>query len=70
MCYQASLVDGYSPLYYIAALGHGGLAVSFFMHLIFMVPYLDTPIPSFAISKRRWCPANRPGHVQAQRQTA
>lgn len=38
---------GYSPLYYLAALGNGGLAVSFFIYLMFLVPHPETPIPTF-----------------------
>ncbi len=38
----------YSPQYFLAALGNGGLAVSFFMYLMFMVKHPDTPIPTFS----------------------
>ena len=42
----------YSPLYFLSALGNGGLAVSFFMYLMFMIKHPDSPIPTFAhISK-------------------
>ncbi|GEL07859.1 TsoY family (seleno)protein [Salisediminibacterium halotolerans] len=37
----------YHPLYFLAALGNGGLAVSFFMYLMFMVPHPDTPMVTF-----------------------
>ena len=37
----------YNPLYFLASLGNGGLAVSFFMYLMFMVKHPDTPIPTF-----------------------
>lgn len=37
----------YSPLYFLAALGNGGLAVSFFIYLMFLVPYSGTPIPTW-----------------------
>lgn len=37
----------YSPLYFLAALGNGGLAVSFFIYLMFMLPHPDTPIPTW-----------------------
>ena len=37
----------YNPLYFLSALGNGGLAVSFFMYLMFMVKHPDTPIPIF-----------------------
>ncbi len=41
------LGDNYSPLYFLSALGAGGLAVSFFMYLMFLTPHPDTPIPTF-----------------------
>lgn len=34
----------YSPLYFLAALGSGGLSVSFFMYLQFMIPHKGNPI--------------------------
>lgn len=37
----------YNPLYFLAALGNGGLAVSFFMYLMFMVPHPDAPMATF-----------------------
>ena len=37
----------YSPLYFLAALGNGGLAVSFFIYLMFLLPHPKTPIPTF-----------------------
>lgn len=37
----------YSPLYFLSSLGNGGLAVSFFMYLMFMVKHPQTPIPVF-----------------------
>ena len=39
--------DRYSPLYFLAALGAGGLAVSFFMYLMFWVPHPGRPVPVF-----------------------
>ncbi|TPE48238.1 hypothetical protein FJM67_13560 [Maribrevibacterium harenarium] len=38
----------YHPTYWLAALGAGGTAVSFFMYLMWMVPHKNTPIPTFA----------------------
>lgn len=35
----------YSPLYFLASLGNGGLAVSFFIYLLFLIPHPNTPIP-------------------------
>lgn len=37
----------YSPLYFLAALGAGGLAVTFFMYLMFWVPHPGQPVPVF-----------------------
>ena len=39
--------DSYSPLYLLASLGAGGLAVTFFMWLMFWVPHPDQPVPVF-----------------------
>lgn len=41
------LGDRYSPLYFLAALGAGGLMVSFFMYLMFWVPHEGRPVPVF-----------------------
>ena len=37
----------YNPLYFLTALGAGGLAVSFFMYIMWMTPHPGQPIPSF-----------------------
>lgn len=37
----------YSPLYFLAALGAGGLMVTFFMYLMFWVPHPGQPVPVF-----------------------
>ena len=43
-----SLADSrYSPLYFLASLGAGGLAVTFFMWLMFWVPHPGQPVPIF-----------------------
>lgn len=39
--------DTYSPLYFLASLGAGGLTVTFFMWLMFWVPHPDQPVPVF-----------------------
>ncbi len=41
------LGEQYSPMYFLAALGAGGIAVSFFMYLMFMVEHPETPLPTF-----------------------
>ncbi len=37
--------DTYSPLYFLASLGAGGLTVTFFMYLMFWVPHKGRPVP-------------------------
>lgn len=39
--------DSYSPLYFLASLGAGGLSVTFFMWLYFWVPHPAQPVPVF-----------------------
>lgn len=39
--------DTWSPLYFLASLGAGGLAVTFFMFLMFWVPHPNQPVPIF-----------------------
>ena len=39
--------DKYSPLYFLASLGTGGLAVTFFMYLMFWVEHPGQPVPIF-----------------------
>ena len=39
--------DSYSPLYFLASLGAGGLSVSFFMYLMFWLPHPGRPVPIF-----------------------
>lgn len=38
----------WSPTYFLASLGAGGLAVTFFMYLMFWVPHPDQPVPIFS----------------------
>ncbi len=44
---KTQLGSQYSPMFFLASLGAGGLAVSFFMYLMFMIPHPDTPIVTF-----------------------
>ncbi|SEG32036.1 TsoY family (seleno)protein [Jhaorihella thermophila] len=39
--------DTWSPLYFLASLGAGGLSVTFFMFLMFWVPHPGQPVPVF-----------------------
>ena len=41
------LGERYSPLYFLAALGAGGLVVTFFMWMLFWVPHPGRPVPIF-----------------------
>lgn len=40
--------EGYSPLFFLSALGSGGLSISFFMYLMFWMPHSGSPIPAFS----------------------
>jgi len=44
---RKKLLESYSPLYFLAALGAGGVAVTFFIYLMFMVDHPDTPMITF-----------------------
>jgi len=41
---KTNLGEKYSPLYFLASLGNGGLTVAFFVFFMFMVPHPNTPI--------------------------
>lgn len=42
-----NLKEKYNPLYFLAALGSGGMGVSFFMYLMFLIPHPDFAMPTF-----------------------
>jgi hypothetical protein len=42
-----NLLENYSPLYFLSALGAGGAAITFFVYLMFLVPHPDTPMVTF-----------------------
>lgn len=44
---RSAAETAYSPMYFLAALGAGGLAVTFFMYLMFWVPHPGQPVPVF-----------------------
>lgn len=44
---QTRPADTFSPLYFLAALGMGGIVVTFFMFLMFWVPHPGRPVPIF-----------------------
>ena len=41
------LKEKFSPMCFLSALGAGGLSVSFFMYLMFLVPHPNTPMATF-----------------------
>ena len=41
------LKKDYSPLYFLSSLGAGGLGVSFFMYLTFLIPHKGAPMATF-----------------------
>jgi hypothetical protein len=45
---QKNLRERFTPLYFLSALGAGGLSVSFFIYLMFLVPHPDRPMPTWA----------------------
>lgn len=58
---KKNLGEKYSPLFFLAALGPGGLAVSFFMYLMFLVPHPDEPMAAL----KHWWPLVSQGGVTA-----
>lgn len=46
--------DSYSPLYFLASLGAGGIVVTFFMFLMFWVPHPTQPVPVFEDIMAAW----------------
>lgn len=42
-----NLNEKYNPLYFLASLGAGGMGVSFFMYLMFLIPHPDFGMPTF-----------------------
>lgn len=42
-----TLREKFNPMCFLASLGSGGLSVSFFMYLMFLVPHKDTPMTTF-----------------------
>lgn len=54
MSSQTRPADSYSPLYFLASLGAGGLSVTFFMYLMFWVPHPGKPVPVFEDIMAAW----------------
>ena len=55
--------DSYSPLYFLASLGAGGLSVTFFMYLMFWVPHPGKPVPTFEDISAAFATGNTPMQV-------
>jgi hypothetical protein len=51
---QTRPADRYSPLYFLASVGAGGLAVTFFMYLMFWVPHPNATVPVFEDIVAAW----------------
>lgn len=55
--------DTYSPLYFLASVGAGGLSVTFFMYLMFWVPHKGRPVPIFEDIAAAWAAGNLPQQI-------
>ena len=44
---KKQLLESYTPLFFLAALGAGGVTVTFFIFLMFLVPHPGTPMVTF-----------------------
>ncbi|WP_406712622.1 hypothetical protein QEV12_06755 [Trueperella pyogenes] len=52
------LHERYSPLYFLAALGFGGMSVLFFMNLMHLTPHPDSVMPTFDSICAAWATGN------------
>ncbi|WP_420231221.1 TsoY family (seleno)protein [Pseudomonas sp. ABY48] len=48
----------YHPSYWLSALGAGGLSISFFMYLMWMVPHAGSPMPTWDYLLAAWLDAD------------
>ncbi|MBV7408320.1 hypothetical protein [Maritimibacter sp. DP1N21-5] len=55
--------DKYSPLYFLSSVGAGGLAVTFFMYLMFWVPHPGRTVPVFEDIAAAWQSGSVPMQV-------
>ncbi len=55
--------EKYSPLYFLASVGAGGLAVTFFMYLMFWVPHTSRPVATFDDIAAYWPTASMPAQA-------
>lgn len=49
-----NLGEKYSPLYFLASLGFGGMSVAFFMIFMHLTPHPKTPIPTYETIQAAW----------------
>lgn len=54
---KTRLGEHYSPLYLLAALGAGGMAVAFYLHLLFLTPHPGLPVPTWDSLRVFWAGA-------------
>lgn len=57
------LGEKYSPLYFLASVGAGGLTVTFFMYLMFWVPHKSRAVPVFEDITAYLASAGLPGQI-------
>ena len=55
--------EKYSPLYFLASVGAGGLVVTFFMYLMFWVPHTGRPVATFDDIAAYWPTAGLPAQA-------
>ncbi len=55
---QTRPADNWTPQYFLAALGYGGLAVTFFIWLYMWVPHPGQPVPVFEDIAAAWSKGN------------
>jgi len=55
--------EKYSPLYFLASVGAGGLVVTFFMYLMFWVPHTGKPVATFDDIAAYWPTAGLPAQA-------
>ncbi len=58
-----ALGERYTPTYFLAALGNGGMAVTFFIWLNFLVPHPKTPIVTFDSIAALWAKSDLIGQA-------
>ncbi|HIQ50771.1 MAG TPA: hypothetical protein EYH54_02255, partial [Nautiliaceae bacterium] len=40
-------MKNYTPIFFLSALGAGGLSISFFIYLLFLIPHKGVPLVTF-----------------------